>query len=155
MPFVTERFLPSCDTGLSKEQVEQRKKENAVNVITDNNSITIRGIIYRNVFTYFNLIFAGLAGLLILVKSYRGLTFMPIIIINTLIGIVQQIRSKITLDKLNMLNAPHAVLVRSGRYVGRTRRRCYIFTGKSDLRGRDYNARRGDRKRIAAYRRGG
>ena len=47
--------------------------------------------------------------------SFRNLTFLPVIIFNTLIGIIQEIRSKKTLEKLNMLNAPHATVVRDGK----------------------------------------
>lgn len=112
-----ERFNPSCNSGLSSEQVEQRINECAVNIITDSNSITIKEIIFKNLFTYFNLIFAIFSVLLLLAREYRGLTFMPIIIANTLIGIIQQIRSKRTLDKLNMLHAPKAHLVRNGKTI--------------------------------------
>lgn len=113
----TERFNPDCEAGLSSKQVKQRIDEHAVNITTDNTSITIKEIIFTNVFTYFNLIFIIFAVLLLLAREYRGLTFMPIIIANTLIGIVQQIRSKRTLDKLNMLNSPKARLVRDGKIV--------------------------------------
>lgn len=58
------------------------------------------------------LIFLILAVLLCLVGSYRNLTFLPVIIGNTVIGIMQELRAKWTLDKMNMLNAPHAVVVR-------------------------------------------
>ena len=58
-------------------------------------------------FTYFNLIFAILGVLLCVVGSFRDLTFLPVIIFNTLIGIVQEIRAKQVLDKLTMLNAPN------------------------------------------------
>lgn len=112
-----ERFNPDCESGLSSQQVNRRIKEGAVNVTTADNSITIREIILNNVFTYFNLIFSIFAVLLLLVREYRGLTFMPIIIANTLIGVIQQIRSKRTLDKLNILHAPKAYLVRDGKKV--------------------------------------
>ena len=75
----------------------------------------MKEIIHENVFTYFNLVFTVLAVLLCLVGSFRNLTFMPVIIINTLIGIVQEIRAKHVLEKLNMLNAPHALVVREGQ----------------------------------------
>lgn len=65
--------------------------------------------------TYFNLVFAIIAVLLILVGSFRDLTFLPIIIGNTLIGIIQEIRSKNTLDKLSVLNAPKATVLRDGK----------------------------------------
>ncbi len=55
------------------------------------------------------------AVLLCLVGSFRNLTFMPVVIVNTLIGIVQEVRAKNVLEKLNMLNAPHARVVREGQ----------------------------------------
>ena len=112
-----KRYSPSYEAGLTDEQVSERKAQGAVNAVTQKNSVTIKEIIFRNVFTYFNLIFAVLATLLIIVRAYEGLSFMPIIIINILIGIVQQIRSKRTLDKLNMIHAPQAALIRNGKEV--------------------------------------
>ena len=56
-----------------------------------------------------------LAVLLCLVGSFRDLTFLPVIIANTLIGIIQEIRAKQVLDKLTMLNAPRASVVRDGK----------------------------------------
>lgn len=71
-------------------------------------------IIKSNIFTYFNLIFAVLAALLILAGSYKSLTFLPVVIANMVIGIVQELRAKKILDELTMLNAPTAKLVRDG-----------------------------------------
>ena len=70
---------------------------------------------HENVFTYFNLIFLVLAILLCLVGSFRDLTFLPVIIANTLIGIIQEVRAKKVLDNLTMLNAPKATVVRDGK----------------------------------------
>ena len=67
-----------------------------------------------NVFTYFNLIFLVITILLIMVGSFRNLTFLPIIIGNTVIGIVQEIRAKKTLEKMSLLNAPRADVIRNG-----------------------------------------
>ena len=72
-------------------------------------------IIQENVFTYFNLIFLVLAVLLCLVGSFRDLTFLPVIVLNTLIGIIQETRAKKVLDNLTMLNAPHAMVIRDGK----------------------------------------
>ena len=47
--------------------------------------------------------------------AFRDLTFLPVIIANTLIGIIQEIRAKKVLDDLTMLNAPHAMVVRDGK----------------------------------------
>ena len=101
--------------GLTKEQVESRISQGLVNEQVDSNTKTVGQIIASNVFTYFNLVFAVLAALLIMVGSFKNLTFLPIIIGNTLIGIVQELRSKKVLDKLNMLNAPHTLTIRDGK----------------------------------------
>ena len=78
-------------------------------------SKTTKEIIHENVFTYFNLIFLVLAILLCMVGSFRDLTFLPVILLNTLIGIIQEVRAKKVLDDLTMLNAPHAVVIRDGK----------------------------------------
>lgn len=78
-------------------------------------SKTVEEIIRSNVFTYFNLIFLVLAILLIVVGSFRNLTFLPVIIANTLVGIIQEIRSKRVLDKLSVLNEPKATVIRDGK----------------------------------------
>lgn len=103
--------------GLTSEQVEDRVKHGLANEQVDSNTRTVGQIISSNVFTYFNLVFAVLAALLIMVGSFKNLTFLPIIIANTLIGIVQELRSKKVLDKLNMLNAPHTKTIRDGAEV--------------------------------------
>lgn len=115
--FRIERLCPSPNKGLTEAQVRERAAGGAVNVTTQGRTDSIKVIICRNVFTYFNLIFAVLAALLIIVRKFSGLTFMPVIIANTLVGIIQQIRSKRTLDKLNMLNAPKARLIRDGKRI--------------------------------------
>ena len=79
--------------GLTKEEVEQRIYEGKINTPVDSATKSVKEIIISNTFTYFNLIFLIIAILLILVGSFRDLTFLPIIIANTLIGIVQEIRS--------------------------------------------------------------
>lgn len=111
----TDRYEPDYEMGLTSLQVEKHKKDGWSNVAVDPPSKTTKEIIHENVFTYFNLIFLVLAILLCLVGSFRNLTFLPIIIFNTLIGIVQELRAKKILGKLNMLNAPHANVVRDGK----------------------------------------
>ena len=103
--------------GLTDEQVDQRIKQNLTNVEVKPTSKSVTKIITSNVFTYFNLVFAIIAIILILVKSYRDLTFLPIIIANTVIGIVQELRAKHVIDKLKMLNAPYAKVIRNGKEI--------------------------------------
>lgn len=109
-----QRFFPDIHSGLTAEQVKQRNLEGCVNTPVEPPSKSVQDIIKTNVFTYFNLVFAILAILLIIAGSFRDLTFLPVIISNTVIGIVQEIRSKKVLDKLTMLNAPKTTVVRSG-----------------------------------------
>lgn len=101
--------------GLTNEEVDQLTREGFVNVTVKNQSKTIGQIIFSNVFTYFNLVFAVFAALLILVRSYVNMTFLPIILCNTLIGIIQEIRSKRVLDRLTVLNAPMIHVIREGK----------------------------------------
>ncbi len=109
------RYQPDYREGLTQNQVREHKEGGWSNVPVDPPVQTTQEIIHENVFTYFNLIFLVLAVLLCMVGSFRNLTFLPVIITNTLIGIVQEIRAKNTLEKLNMLNAPHANVVRDGK----------------------------------------
>ncbi|WP_418539015.1 HAD-IC family P-type ATPase [Massilistercora timonensis] len=109
------RYQPDHREGLTRAQAAERMAAGWSNIPVDPPAQTVKEIIHENVFTYFNLVFTVLAVLLCLVGSFRNLTFMPVIIINTLIGIVQEIRAKHVLEKLNMLNAPHALVVREGQ----------------------------------------
>ena len=109
------RYHPVYTEGLTNRQVQEHRDGGWSNLSVDPPAQTTKEIIHENVFTYFNLIFLVLAILLCLVGSFRNLTFLPVIIINTLIGIIQEIRSKNVLAKLNMLNAPHASVVREGK----------------------------------------
>lgn len=112
-----KRHRANINFGLTDEQVEEYRGNGWGNEAVASPSKTIPEIIASNVFTYFNLIFTVLGVLLILVGSFRDLTFLPIILANTLIGIIQEIRAKRTLDKLSVLNAPKAHAIRNGKEV--------------------------------------
>lgn len=101
-------------TGLTDEEVRQRVEEGFTNRTDISTDKTTKEIVISNVFTYFNLIFLVITILLIMVGSFRNLTFLPIIIGNTVIGIVQEIRAKKTLEKMSLLNAPRADVIRNG-----------------------------------------
>ena len=85
--------------GLTSAEVRERVERGEVNKADISTGMSTKEIVRSNVFTYFNLIFLIIAVLLIVVGSYRNLTFLPIIVGNTLIGIIQGIRAKKTLDK--------------------------------------------------------
>ena len=110
----TTRYQPDYKIGLTGQQVQEHRLHGWTNQAVDPPAKSTREIIHDNVFTYFNLIFAILALLLCVAGSFRDLTFLPVIILNTLIGIVQEVRAKKVLDNLTMLNAPHATVVRDG-----------------------------------------
>src|SRR5574344_109011 len=101
-------------TGLSLEEVRERKRAGLVNVSVAAPSKTVNEIVRSNILTYFNFIFLIIAILLILVGSFRDLTFLPVVIANALIGIIQELRAKQVLDKLTVLHAPKARVIRAG-----------------------------------------
>lgn len=109
------RYTADIQSGLTSEQVREYREQGWTNEAVAPPSKDVKEIIAGNVFTYFNLIFAIIAVLLIVVGSFRDLTFLPIIIANTLIGIIQEIRAKKTLDELSVLNAPRAKVIRDGQ----------------------------------------
>ena len=111
----TPRYSPNYRQGLTTQQVEEHRRDGWMNIAIDSPEQSTKDIIKENVFTYFNLIFAVLTVLLCMVGSFRNLTFLPVIFFNTIIGIIQEIRAKNTLKKLNLLHAPHATVVRDGQ----------------------------------------
>ena len=108
------RYQADIANGLSQEQVQERIDGGWTNKTVTAESKTVGQIVKGNLLTYFNLIFAILAILVIAAGSFRSLTFLPVVIANLFIGILQEIRAKKTLDQLTMLNAPKAEVVRNG-----------------------------------------
>lgn len=111
--------IPPMDTdpktGLSQQQVEERMQNGLNNEAVKGPAKTVGQIVFTNIFTFFNLIFAVLAVFIITTGSFRDLLFMAIVIANTAIGIVQELRAKWTLDKLSLISAPHTVVIREGQ----------------------------------------
>ena len=100
--------------GLSTQQAEALRAQGLSNQQSDTGGKSAGEIIRSNALTFFNLIFVIITVLLCLVGSYRNLTFLPVVIGNTLIGIFQELRAKHILDKMSLLHAPHAVALRDG-----------------------------------------
>ena len=109
------RYQADIANGLSQEQVQERIDGGWTNKTVTAESKTVGQIVKGNLLTYFNLIFAILAILVIAAGSFRSLTFLPVVIANLFIGILQEIRAKKTLDQLTMLNTPKAEVVRNGQ----------------------------------------
>ena len=110
-----QRYQADIANGLSQEQVQERIDGGWTNKTVTAESKTVGQIVKGNLLTYFNLIFAILAILVIAAGSFRSLTFLPVVIANLFVGILQEIRAKKTLDQLTMLNAPKAEVVRNGQ----------------------------------------
>ncbi|MGN8886010.1 HAD-IC family P-type ATPase [Blautia sp. HCP28S3_G10] len=102
-------------TGLTDEQVRERVEEGKVNADENPNTRTYKQIVRENTLTFFNFLNLVLLVLVLFVGSYKNAFFVCIIIINTLIGIAQEIRAKITIDKLAILTAKKSVVIREGQ----------------------------------------
>ena len=110
----TTRFNPKPNQGLTKAQVQQREAENLVNISSIKNSKSIGSILAKNIFTFFNIVCLVVAISLIYVGAFSDLLFMAIVILNTSIGIFQEIRAKKTMDKLTLANSNFTKVIRDG-----------------------------------------
>ena len=102
-------------TGLTDEQVNERIEQGKVNADENPNTRTYKQIVRENTLTFFNFLNLVLLVLVLLVGSYKNAFFVCIIVINTLIGIAQEIRAKKTIDKLAILTARKSVVIREGQ----------------------------------------
>ena len=101
--------------GLTNREVEEKIALGKVNKINFETSESISTIIKKNIFTYFNVIFMILAILVTFAGAFRNLTFLIVVTINVLIGIFQQIRSKMVLDKLSLLDKCKYSIIRDNK----------------------------------------
>lgn len=103
--------------GLTQEEVDQRIKEGKVNIATTVKTKSIKRIFYDNICTLFNLINVILFVMLLLVGSYKNMLFIGVVVFNTVIGIVQEIRSKKSVDTLTILTESKLDVMRGGEVV--------------------------------------
>lgn len=101
--------------GLTSFEVEERIRQGKINKNIDETDRPVWEIVKRNTFTFFNLIFAVIAILISLVQAWNQLIFLPIIIINTIVGIYQEIKAKRYLDQMTLLHAPQSTVIRNGK----------------------------------------
>ncbi len=104
----------NINLGLNANEIKKRQENNEVNLFKDSPNKTIKEIVIKNTFTLFNFINLFLAVLIIITGSYINLTFMALIIINTIIGIFQEIRAKKTIEKLSLLKESKVNVLRNG-----------------------------------------
>ena len=102
-------------TGLTEEQVKERIEAGQTNADENPNTRTYKQIVKENTLTFFNFLNLVLLVLVLMVGSFKNAFFVCIIIINTLIGIAQEIRAKKTIDKLAILTAKKSIVLREGK----------------------------------------
>ncbi len=104
----------NLETGLTASEVRQRAASGLLNVQSSKATKTVARILYDNIFTFFNLMNAILGALILSVGSYKNALFLLVIFFNTVIGIIQELRAKRTLDRLSLLNAARVTVIRDG-----------------------------------------
>lgn len=111
---IETQVLPSARSGLTSEGVEQRRAAGKVNVAPDRVSRSYVDILKANVLTRFNAMIAALAGVVLVFGSPIDAMIAVLMVINTVIGIVQEVRAKRTLDRMHVLIAPTIGVIRNG-----------------------------------------
>ena len=109
------RYNPKIDEGLNEKELAYRIKNKDYNYNSNVKTKTIGQIIFYNVFTLFNMLNLSLGVLIFLVKSYKNLLFLGVVVCNTLISIIQEIRSKRAIDKLSIISSMNANVIREGQ----------------------------------------
>lgn len=110
-----ERFRPDPAFGLTEAQASQRARQGLSNRSEASRTKPVSQIVRENVVTFFNILNFIFAGLILSVGSYKNLMFMGLIISNTAIGIIQEIRAKKVIDSLSLITAAKAAVIRSGQ----------------------------------------
>ena len=103
--------------SLSSEEAKRLAEDGKANVSPSSASKSVKQIILSNLFTFYNMLNVVLAALVITTGSYRNMLFLGIVISNFLIGTIQEIRAKKTVDSLSVLTAPTARVIRDGKEV--------------------------------------
>ncbi len=110
-----KRFSPDTEKGLTDGQVEQRKKQGLCNINTNLPTKSIKKIFFDNIVTVFNILNIILGLAVFYVGSYKNMLFLGVMFFNTAIGIFQEIRAKKTIDRLSIVSATKATVVRNGK----------------------------------------
>jgi len=109
------RYNPKIEDGLTELQVSRQIKKGYVNYDCNVKTKSIGKIILSNAFTLFNILNLFLGLLIFCVHSYKNLLFLGVVVCNTLISIIQEIRTKLAIDKLSIINSKTASVIRDGK----------------------------------------
>ena len=110
-----ERIFPDPKTGLTAAQAAELLEQGLGNEAVASNAKTTGQIIRENTLTFFNLVFVVLAVMLVISGHFRDMMFLGIAVVNSVIGIIQQLRSRATLEKLTLLSESRVKVVRDGQ----------------------------------------
>lgn len=108
------REFETPEQGLSSSQVEERRADGRTNEVEERTSRTVGEIVRANILTRFNAILGALAIAVLATGRFGDALFVFVLVINSAIGIAQEVRAKRTLDQLAALHAPTAKVVRGG-----------------------------------------
>ncbi len=108
------RYQTDIEHGLSEEQINERKEHKLVNDTKIRTSNSYFTIIRKNILTIFNMIWIIIAVALMCVGAWGDLLFLFVVIANTAISIFQEIKSKITVERLSMVSVPKIKAIRTG-----------------------------------------
>ena len=103
--------------GLTQQQVEEQIRAGRVNENENPNTRTVKQIILENTLTFFNFINVVLLVLVLVAGSYKNAMFVTVIVINTVIGVIQELRAKKILDSLAILTASKARVIRDSQQM--------------------------------------
>lgn len=109
------RIEAKIDEGLTQSQVDERINQGLNNFQSKGSTKTIPQIVFGNIFTLFNILIFAIAGWLISIRSIKDLTFLVIVLANLIIGIIQEISAKNTIDRLSLISAPTCDVIRDGK----------------------------------------
>ena len=110
-----ERFTPDINKGLNIEQVKNRIDNKLVNKDNTLPTKSYKQIAFSNIFTLFNIINLFLGVIVILTGQYKNLTFLGVAFFNTIISMIQEMRSKHTIDKLSLIAKTKVNVVRNSK----------------------------------------
>lgn len=111
------RFVVRPNKGLDDSQIATRYSEGLINRDSRKHGKSILGIVLSNIFTFFNILYLIIGTVLAIYQQWEQMTFLVIIVANTGIAIVQEIKAKKTLDKLNLVTIPTVIATRNGKQI--------------------------------------
>lgn len=112
---MNNRKLIDVHVGLTNNEIEDRKNNGFINISDNSTTKSYKQIFIDNTFTLFNFVNLVLALLIMTTGEYKNLLFLGVVFSNIFIGTFQEIRSKITLDKISLINTMKVCSIRESK----------------------------------------